>query len=208
MTSYIDRTIPLAAALEILLQVREIANHGRHDQQICSALVGSLFSLDQGDVAALYGGISSLERGIRQLEQMLGGSGSADRDPLITRYLVGALHLEGKLSRSAVSLNRVRDTFATLAGEIGDNSPLDLALLARIDTLYQEVISPLGPRIMVSGEQVYLNRDENRYLIRTLLLAAIRALMLWRHYGGGKWQLLFRRRNYLASCRQLLKSGG
>jgi high frequency lysogenization protein len=44
----------------------------------------------------------------------------------------------------------------------------------------------LSPRIMVNGDPAHLNNPENANRIRALLLAGIRAAMLWRQSGGGR----------------------
>ena len=50
--------------------------------------------------------------------------------------------------------------------------------------LYSSIISPNFPKLIIFGEEEYLQRIDNQELIRALLLAAIRAIVLWRQVGG------------------------
>jgi high frequency lysogenization protein len=59
---------------------------------------------------------------------------------------------------------------------------------------------------MVAGEQNYLQKTETAARVRTLLLAGIRAAVLWRQLGGSKWKLLFARKKYVAVARQLAEN--
>jgi high frequency lysogenization protein len=62
----------------------------------------------------------------------------------------------------------------------------------------------MKPRIMVSGDAVYLQNSDNVNRIRALLLSGIRAAMLWRQIGGRRRQLLFSRQKYVDNCKNLL----
>ena len=65
-------------------------------------------------------------------------------------------------------------------------------------------ISRLTPQVMVRGEERYLRDADIAARIRTLLLAGIRAAVLWRQLGGSKWRLFIGRKKYLAASRKFL----
>jgi len=46
---------------------------------------------------------------------------------------------------------------------------------------------------MIQGDQHYLTNTETAAKIRTLLLAGIRAALLWKQAGGSRWKLLIER---------------
>ena len=71
------------------------------------------------------------------------------------------------------------------------------SVVARIDGLYQDKISNLEPRIMVRGDQMHLQNSNNAAKVRTLLLAGIRAAVLWHQLGGSKWKLIMSRSKYV-----------
>jgi high frequency lysogenization protein len=69
--------------------------------------------------------------------------------------------------------------------------------LARLAELYKTTLGELNPRIMVSGEQIYLSNQRTANHIRALLLAGIRAVSLWKSQGGRTWQLLLNKKKTL-----------
>ena len=58
--------------------------------------------------------------------------------------------------------------------------------------------------MMVRGEQNYLSNPDNAGKIRVLLLAGIRAAVLWHQLGGSKWKLMIFRKKYVRSANQIL----
>jgi high frequency lysogenization protein len=57
---------------------------------------------------------------------------------------------------------------------------------------------------MVQGEQTYLRNKDHAGKIRALLLAGIRAAVLWHQLDGRKWKLIFFRKKYVLTANQLL----
>jgi high frequency lysogenization protein len=57
---------------------------------------------------------------------------------------------------------------------------------------------------MVQGDPQYLQVGDNAARIRVLLLAGIRACVLWRQAGGNRWRLILNRQALLnEASRQL-----
>ena len=199
-----NRTITLAGAIQAAKLAKQIAYQGMCDAGAAEASVGSLFRLDEsGEAAAVYGGEAGVADGLRELHAMLAGGGRP-RDPEITKYLVGMLHLERKLSRNGEMLATIRDGIDNARAQSEHFSLLHENVLANLSDLYQRTISTLGPRIMIAGDPNRLNEKSNQDKIRALLLAGIRATLLWRHHGGSKWQLLFQRRHILEESKRIL----
>ena len=57
---------------------------------------------------------------------------------------------------------------------------------------------------MVNGEHMHLMRSENTHRIRALLLAGVRAAILWRQSGGSWFTLIFRRKAMSLETRRIL----
>ena len=70
--------------------------------------------------------------------------------------------------------------------------------------VYQRNISTLSPRVMVTGEPLHLQNPDNQNRIRAVLLAGVRAAILWQQCGGNRWTLLFGRRRLVDAARSLL----
>ena len=81
-------------------------------------------------------------------------------------------------------------------------------VIASLAGIYQDTISTLLPRIIVQGEQSLLSQQANANKIRAVLLAGIRAAVLWRQTGGNRLQFLFGRKAYLQAAENLLKKTG
>ncbi len=56
---------------------------------------------------------------------------------------------------------------------------------------------------MVRGEPVVLASPDNQHMIRALLLAGMRAAVLWRQCGGNRIRLILGRKALLDCCREL-----
>ena len=77
-------------------------------------------------------------------------------------------------------------------------------LIASFASIYSDIISPLGHKIQVTGEPSILKQNVNQYKIRALLLAGIRAAVLWRQVGGKRRHILFSRKKIVDTAKSLL----
>ena len=195
-----DRVIALAGAMQAADLARSIAQRGQADPYAAAACLNSLIQIDAPSSAEVYGGIARLQPGLRLLEQQL----SNPQDIELTRYVVALLRLERQLARRNDLLDILRAGITGVVENLA-HFPLDHGNnIARFADLYLKTISTLTPRIMVSGSQIHLNNPENAGRIRALLLAGVRAAILWRQSGGRRWQLLVRRNALLREVRVLL----
>jgi high frequency lysogenization protein len=78
-------------------------------------------------------------------------------------------------------------------------------VLSNLAGIYSDQISNLGPRIQVSGAPLYLQQPQVQHKIRALLLAGIRACVLWRQLGGRRRQILFFRKKVIAAAEAALR---
>lgn len=196
-----DETLALAAVFQALGEVRAIAEHGRRDPRRIRPCLDGLLGEYTDTVAALYGGPDGLDAGLRALIDHL----SQPQTLQLTRYLVAVMQLERRLAKDSQrlqalisGLNRAREQ-AQYFGAIDHASVID-----NLADLYGQQISPHRPRIVVHGHAQYLQDEGNAAMIRSLLLAAIRAAGLWRASGGGRIRLVLQRRAVVESARALV----
>ena len=78
-------------------------------------------------------------------------------------------------------------------------------VVRNIADLYSDTISKFQYRIQVTGNYNYLQQTRVTNQVRTLLLAAIRAALLWRQLGGRSWQFLFYRAELAKATNELIK---
>jgi len=193
-----ERVIALAGLAQALTLVRGIALRGSCDAQAMHDTLASVLRIDADTAADVYGGIGRLRLGLRVLIEQLD---KAD-DAALTKMAVTILRLERALARRPDMLEHLREGIEVIARLAAQGAEFDLA--ARLAALYAETLSQLRPRVMVEGNQAFLHQPARQNEIRALLLAAIRAAVLWRQLGGAHWRLLFRRRQYAMLARGLL----
>ncbi|MES9992204.1 MAG: high frequency lysogenization protein HflD [Candidatus Thiodiazotropha sp.] len=197
-----DRAIALSGIYQAASLVQQVARRGLVNADSIAANIHSLFQIDADSVADVYGGVEGIAPGLRLTYRQL--SGEESRDNELTRYLLALVQLERKLSRQLERLDRIKEGINIIASRLSHFPATHSNILGALAEIYAENISQLSPRIMVSGEPVYLQNSDNVNKIRALLLSGIRAATLWRQTGGKRRELLFMRRRYTDACKQLL----
>jgi high frequency lysogenization protein len=198
-----NRAIALAGMFQAARLVQQTARGERRDAAASAASLGSIFNTDPDSVLAVYGAPAALQTGLEVLLSQL-GTDNKQRDMELTGYVITLLHLERKLARQPGMLDTISagiDKAREQAGFFSNSHPAVIAGLAEI---YQQTISTLRPRIMVQGEQAVLAGPDSQNMIRALLLAGMRAAVLWRQCGGNRMKLIFQRKALLECSRELL----
>lgn len=198
-----NRAIALAAVFQACELVSEIAWRGQAEPGAFAACLESLLRTEAEDIEAVYGGIENLQLGLKTLRAQLAGGPEGRRGEL-TRYAVSLLYLQRRLERNPAMIERLREGIAQAQAQREFFAPTHANMIARLAELYQQTISRIGPRIIVQGEQSLLTNSDNAAKIRSLLLAGIRAAVLWRQAGGNRWRLLFGRQSLLREAQALL----
>jgi high frequency lysogenization protein len=168
-----------------------------------SSSVHSLFQIDADSVSEVFGGVAGVDYGLRQLSRQLGGE--VKRDNEITGYLLNLVHLQRKLSSEPERMQKIQQGILQTKDRLTHFPELHPNILAALADIYVNFVSTLQPRIMVSGEPVYLHNPDNINRIRSLLLGGIRAAMLWWQTGGRRRQILFNRSRYVEQAKTLLQ---
>jgi high frequency lysogenization protein len=197
-----DRAIALAGLFQACHLVQQVARNGMADTEALNANIHSLFQIDTERVADAFGGVARIAPGLRLAQRQLGGAERRDNE--LTRYLLSLVQLERKLSNYPQRLQVISQGIRTTAERLSHFPQTHSNILAALADIYAQNLSTLQPRIMVSGDQVYLQNPDNVNRIRSLLLSGIRAAMLWRQVGGRRRQLLLSRNRILDAMQQLL----
>lgn len=199
-----ERTLALSGVFQATELVRQAANHGTWSGFAASTCLSSLFAVDSESMEEIYGGPGQLRLGIQTLIAVLSGE-NQHLDSL--RYAVGLLQIERKFRKQAAMQEKVGQSLDQLSAEYADypeHERQDLQAGA-IAALYSQTISTLSPRIVVNGRPQYLNAERTVNWIRTLLFSGLRSTVLWRQLGGGRWSLMFGRKQILAEAEALLQ---
>ena len=184
--------IALAGLFQALKLVQQTATGRYRDNVAMEACFTGLFNTDPASVETVFGNLAAIQPGLETaLDQI--DSRRGQRDLELTRHAITILYLDRKLARQPVMLQRIRgliDAARAQAESQGMTQPDVLAVLA---DAYKQTVSTLRPQVLVSGNPGILNNPEHQDLIRALLLAAIRAAVLWRQCGGRRLTLVLRR---------------
>ncbi len=187
-----NQAIALAGLSQACLLVQQIATTGTADNAAIETSINSILKVDSEGVIDIYGKLSNLKPGLKQLEQQLLNKTAADHDQ--ARYAASLVILEKQLANRPEMLAKISTGIAVAQAQSESFGILHENVLAKLGDLYHNTISTLQPRIMVNGEQEYLGQPNTVNKIRALLLAGIRATMLWRQCGGARWKFLFFRK--------------
>ncbi len=197
-----EQTLALAGIYQAASLVKQIANSGMANSAHIEASIETLFRFDADSVEQVYGNVAGVSHGMKVLHQHL--KDKSNRDLEITKYVISLLILERKLSANNRMLDTIDHRLKKIEAQFDFFSLNHENTFAKIALLYQDTISTLGPKIIVSGEQPYLSNDINANKVRSLLLAGIRSAVLWRQCGGSRWQFLFGQKAYINECDKIL----
>jgi len=196
-----SRVIALAGVLQACRLVRDVATSGRADPATAEACLASVFRIDADSAADVFGGLGGVRCG---LETLLDQFDNGDRDLALTRLVLGVLRLERRLARSPRMLADLRTGIESIQRQVDHLGAAHASVQSRLAELYVQTLSQLRPRVVVHGNPLHLADPQRVEQIRALLLAAIRAAVLWRQVGGSQIRLLLRRREYAMLARGLL----
>ncbi len=198
-----NQTIALAGIAQAAALVQQLASTGSADAAALEASIASLFISDENGVEAVYGGLSGLKLGIKQLDDQMTGFKIAD--PEQARYSASLVFLENQLAKQPAMLKTIFAGIERAQAQSEHFGVMHENVLANLGDIYHTTISTLQPRIMVNGEQEYLSRPDVVNKIRACLLAGIRSAILWRRCGGTRWKFLFYRKKIQAEIQKLLQ---
>jgi high frequency lysogenization protein len=198
-----DRNLALAGVFQATELVRQAASHGTWSGYAATSSLQSLFMLEADSTEGIYGGTDRMRLGVETMLAVLQGE---QRYTDVLRYTVGLLQIEKKFRRSARLQDEVGRRLLEISGqgpELDQHDREDLQA-REISELYSETISRLSPRIVVSGKPQYLKNQRTVDWVRTLLLAGLRSAMLWSQLGGGRFELMFGRKNIIRDAQTFM----
>lgn len=198
-----NRAIAMAGLLQAVYLVDRIARTGLASQDAIDSSIRSIFVQNPKSVGDIFCGVNGIGTGLGLLADILAGW-MRHRQLMEYAYLV--IKLERNLASHPAVLREVGARIASIdeqrmlrdAGEQGDEETIR-ALAA----LYQDTLSRISPRIRVTGKREHLQSPVNTARIRALLLAGVRAAVLWQQVGGRRWHLLLSRQKLSNALREI-----
>ncbi len=196
-----NQTIALAGLFQAAHQVDQIALNGKCSVTAFDCSFESLFKFDAETTLEIYDNLAGLEFGFTALIDYLGGENKKSGKN-IAYYVLTMLKLSAQLLANDSLAEKIQRSLLDIKVSAREFGLKRESIIARIDGLYQDKISNLEPRIIVRGDQLHLQNSSNAAKVRALLLAGIRAAVLWRQLGGSKWKLVMSRGKFVNQAQQ------
>ncbi len=215
MTDIKAESIALGALFQACTQIHRIANTGFSDDLACACLYRAILVTEPRVVEDIYDP-KALNVGFCQLlESFDKADANKTADSIaITKMALKLMSLTRGIETWAKIFQRLSDDIDSIKNTILATTPDFLTASADVinnqdnirlfGNLYQSLISPNFPKLMIFGEERFLRDTDNQEKIRALLLCGIRALILWRQMGGRRRFLIFRRKKILEYIKSLL----
>ncbi|MBP4043058.1 high frequency lysogenization protein HflD [Aeromonas dhakensis] len=188
-----DRTMAFAGICQAAYLVQKVARDGTCDEASLRESLSSILVTDPKQPLDVFGNHLAIRDGYRALVEQLGADGS-QKNAELTRYVVSLIALERKLAKRKDILNMLGERISQIGRQQQHFDLLDEQILANMASIYSDLISPIGPRIQVAGTPLFLQQPLVQHKVRALLLAGIRAVVLWRQLGGSRTQIIFARK--------------
>ncbi|MFT5446458.1 MAG: high frequency lysogenization protein [Gammaproteobacteria bacterium] len=201
-----DQVIALAGLFQSIELVQQCARSGQpSDTAAMCVVLESVLRIDAADVPSVYGELSGLRPGLSLLAQHMSRRLNAVNLEQ-ARYASSLISLERQVTKSTQLSAQLGSTLRELSLARADAAIDSPTMVRQLAATYLQHVSTLLPRVMVGGEPVHLQSPENAERIRALLLAGLRATVLWRQCGGNRLHMLLFRSQIRQVVAQLLES--
>lgn len=196
-------TIALAGIFQASALVHDLATTGSCDEETFNTVIQSLFKIDAPNVPAVYNGMEHLKRGFDELLNIFQKNRKAKPAPQISQYALGLILLQKQLVKDSDRLAEIRRRIKHVITQLDYFHELNSTIISNLADIYLNTISNLRFRLQIIGKGTYLHNEEIVSKIRALLLAGIRATILWQQVGGTRWQLFFSRGKLFEMAKKL-----
>lgn len=198
----LDRTLAFAGVCQCAKLITDLAGKGDCDPDALKTSLKSILVTDPVTTKDACGEEFDLLLGLNTFVTELDNSPSGNS---LMRYIIGILTLEKKLRADNQAdmqltsrLNSAKQQFER------EEDILSTNMIASFASIYLDIISPLGPRIQVSGLPAVLKQEINQQKVRAILLAGLRNAVLWRQVGGKRRHLILGRKRMVQQANILI----
>ncbi len=207
--NYYEITLALAGVCQAAHLVQQLAHQGSCHSAALTVSLRSLLDLNPGSTLAVFGNDeANLHLGLETLMAVLNTGSRQGAGAELTRYTLSMMVLERKLQGNKSALNTLAQRISQLDRQLAHYELESETITSAMAGIYVDVISPLGPRIQVTGSPQVLQNSQVQSKVRATLLAGIRAAVLWQQVGGGRLQLMFSRQRLLREAKTILSRLG
>lgn len=191
-----SQTIALSAICQSAQLIQQISKGKPYDKEQFAIIVSGIMVTSPKTIFDVYPTVEEVAAGCELLIHQLSGQ-TTSRDVEATRYIAGIMSLSKRLLRSTSSLQNLTDALAKIERRLEHFELLSPSIIQNFADTYREVISPIGQKIQIIGNPDILKQPDTQNKVRALLLAGVRAAVLWRQFGGQRRQFLLSRKRIL-----------
>ncbi|OMK91984.1 lysogenization regulator HflD [Yersinia pestis subsp. microtus bv. Caucasica] len=202
--NYYDITLALAGICQSARLVQQLAHEGQCDNDALNTVLRGLLQTNPSSTLAVYGDTEQvLKMGLETLQSVLNANRQGEAAEL-TRYTLSLMVLERKLSASKSAMNTLGERISQLDRQLAHFDLESETMMSSLASIYVDVVSPLGPRIQVTGSPAILQSPLVQAKVRATLLAGIRSAGVWQQVGGSRLQLMFSRNRLFKQAQSIL----
>nr|WP_223281554.1 high frequency lysogenization protein HflD [Xenorhabdus griffiniae] len=202
--NYYDITLALAGICQSGRLVQKLAHEGQCDTDAFEIMINSVLNMNPTSTLDVFGNnAGNLRVGLDAMLGMFNGSHSGVSADL-TRYMLSLVALERRLNKNPSAVNQLANRIEQLERQQAYFEPMSEGMLNALAGIYVDVISPLGPRIQVTGSPDVLRNSLIQAKVRSVLLAGIRSAVLWQQVGGSRLQIMFSRQRLIRQAKEIL----
>ncbi|GEA58970.1 high frequency lysogenization protein HflD [Vibrio breoganii] len=199
-TNY-DRTIAFAGICQAVALVQQVAKDGHCNSAAFETSVAAIINTNPADTVSVFGNERDLKVGLECLARGIDSSATGNE---LTRYVISLMALERKLSQRRDSMAQLGDRIQQIERQTEHFDLFEEQMISNLASVYLDVVSPIGPRIQVTGNPAMLQQTSVQSKVRALLLSGIRSAVLWRQVGGKRRHLIFGRKKMIEQAEILL----
>jgi high frequency lysogenization protein len=204
---YYESNIALAGLCQAAALVKQVARSNELDSQALMTSLNSITITTSDNTEQVFGDVNHLALGYQTILSQLSHQ-STNKDVEITRYIANLLSIERKLSSSEKTMSMLGERISNIQRQQLHLDITDGQMLRNLASIYTDVVSPTARKIQVAGDPDILKRPDSQHRVRAILLAGVRAAVLWRQLGGKRRHILFSRQQILESAQQTLNNIG
>ena len=197
------QVLAISGVLRAARIVQDLARRGRTQSEHFRCALVSVGTVDESDAKKALGGIHSLVFGLDDLTQKQPDAFLMER----VRYATALLDLAKTLGKSPEASGQIGKVLAELPDHLDGAEPDSLESIGALADVYTSNLSDLTPKILIKGEQRFLEDPSLVEKVRAILLAGVRAAYLFSQAGGRKWHLFVYRKKFAAVAAQLKHNG-
>lgn len=202
---FYESNIALAGLCQAAALVKQIARSNEFDSQALATSLNSITITSSDNTEQIFGDVNHLALGYQTLISQLSNQ-STNKDVEVTRYIANLLSIERRISSSKKTMAALGERISNIQRQQLHLEITDNQMLRNLASIYTDVVSPAARKIQVAGDPEILKLPDNQHRVRAILLAGVRAAVLWRQLGGKRRHILFSRQQILDSAQQTLNN--